>query len=202
LVLFSGVGCLIVGCILALQARGIHSFIACSGINHMGFILCGISCNTSFGFNSAVFYLIIYVLTLISFFSLLSTLKTLHGKFIVTLTQLESVQDNPFIRIILFILMFSFAGIPPLAGFFGKSSILLCLLNNGQVFVCCVILVTAVVSGYYYLRILSIASFKIGRVMSTRFLFYNYDTEGGFKYSSLSFTLLELSIFLVFFALA
>jgi NADH:ubiquinone oxidoreductase subunit 4 (subunit M) len=162
-------------------AKGIHSFIAGAGINHMGFILCGISCNTPLAFSASIFYLLVYILTLLAFFSLLSALKTLHGKFFVTLKDLYSVQDNPFIRTILFIIMFSFAGIPPLAGFFGKSSIFLILLNNDQVLVCGVVIITAIISGYYYLRILSIASFKeSGKVVITRFLFipHNLDLKG------------------------
>jgi len=47
LILFSGVGSLIVGCFIALQAKSVHAFIAGSGINHMGFILCGIACGDS-----------------------------------------------------------------------------------------------------------------------------------------------------------
>lgn len=118
LFLYSGLGSLFVGCLLALHARGIHSFIAGAGINHIGFILCGVSCNTELAFSASIFYLLLYVGTLLAFFSLLAVLKSLHGKFFVTLKDLESAQNNPFIRTILYIIIFSFAGIPPFFAFF------------------------------------------------------------------------------------
>jgi NADH-quinone oxidoreductase subunit N len=118
LFLYSGLGSLFVGCLLALHARGIHSFIAGAGIHHIGFILCWVSCNTELAFSASIFYLLLYVGTLLAFFSLLAVLKSLHGKFFVTLKDLESAQNNPFIRTILYIIIFSFAGIPPFFAFF------------------------------------------------------------------------------------
>jgi NADH-quinone oxidoreductase subunit N len=160
LVLFSGLGSIIFGCFITLQSKGIHAFIAGSGINHMGFILCGIACNTSLGFTSSIVYLLNYLITSLAFFVLLSKLKKMLNRPVVYLKDLFTIQSDPVIQGPLVVILFSFAGIPPFAGFFGKFLILSELYNKGYILLCIIIILSALISAYYYLRIICFASFK------------------------------------------
>jgi NADH:ubiquinone oxidoreductase subunit 2 (subunit N) len=159
-VLFSGLGSIILGCFIALRARRVHAFIAGSGINHMGFILCGVGCQSNLGFTSALFYLITYVITSSAFFLLLTIIKNKCGKSITYIRDLYQVQNDPFIQGALFVILFSFAGIPPLVGFFSKALILFALYNKGYTLLCFIIVITALISTYYYLRLICFSSFK------------------------------------------
>jgi NADH-quinone oxidoreductase subunit N len=160
LVLFCGLGSIILGCIIAVQAQKIHAFIAGSGINHIGFVLCSFGCQDGFGFTAAIFYLVTYVITSLAFFLLLLILKNIRGKPVIYITDLYVSQNNLFIQGALSIIILSFAGIPPFVGFFSKYTVLCALYNKGYIFLCAIVIVTAIIAAYYYLRILCFVNFK------------------------------------------
>lgn len=79
---------------------------------------------------------------------------------VVYLKDLFTIQSDPVIQGPLVVILFSFAGIPPFAGFFGKFLILSELYNKGYILLCIIIILSALISAYYYLRIICFASFK------------------------------------------
>jgi NADH-quinone oxidoreductase subunit N len=186
LTLFCGVGSLVTGLFIVLQAKSIHAFIAGSGINHTGYMLCALSCNSILGYQTLFFYMLIYSITLVGFFSLLMILRNIHGRSLVSMSDLYVSQDDPFIRGCLYIIIFSFAGIPPLAGFFSKVFVITSLYLKGFTLVCVIIVITAIVASYYYIRALSYTELtkklsSISPILSTKY------KKGEIVYRSINF---------------
>jgi NADH-quinone oxidoreductase subunit N len=126
----------------------------------MGYVLCGLGCQTHPSYAAAIFYLITYIITSAAFFVLLVKLKSVRGKPIIYVKDLYGVQDSPSIQAALIIIIFSFTGIPPFVGFYAKVSIIAALYTSGHIVLCGIIIITALISAYYYLRIISLAEFK------------------------------------------
>lgn len=139
--------------IAAIYQDKIKRLLAYSGIAHMGYVILALSSNTLEGLFSAYYYLIVYSLTSLAVFViLLSVRRYTNFLKLKTLSEFSSLlRNNPPLAFSLSILMFSLAGIPPLAGFFSKLFVFLALVNVGNYFASTVVIVTSVVSAFYYL---------------------------------------------------
>jgi NADH-quinone oxidoreductase subunit N len=141
--------------------------LAYSSIGHVGFVLLGIGAFNQNAFASCVFYMIIYAIISLGSFGFLILMKSPNDKnddaendktfAISSLAGLS--KTNPIMAFCLAVLMFSTAGIPPLAGFFSKFYILAGALQGGFLISTIAAVLFSVVSAYYYLRVVKIMYF-------------------------------------------
>ncbi len=168
---------LIIGTILGLTQFRIKRLFAYSTISHIGFLLLALSINSVESIQSFIFYLIQYsVSNLNAFFLLISigyTLFIFTNKNIKHISLLDKNNSpiqllsqlrgyffiNHTLAISLAITIFSFAGIPPLVGFFAKQMVLSAALQDGFIFIALIAVITSVISAVYYLNIVKIMFF-------------------------------------------
>jgi NADH-ubiquinone oxidoreductase chain 2 len=158
---------LIVGGVLGLTQYRIKRLFIYSSISNIGFILLAILISTIDSTEASIFYIIQYILVNINLFFILIA----YGYIIITrdenkknydqyspiqlITQLKGqFNSNPYLSICLTITLFSFAGIPPLMGFFAKQLVLLSALKQGLYFICIIAIISSVLNAGYYLKVL------------------------------------------------
>jgi len=144
---------MVVGNLFAIRQNNLKRLLAFSSISQVGFILVGISGNSQAGSASVIYFLIIYSLSNLAAFGVVSFISSLTGK--------ESIDDykglyktNPLLSWVLGIALFSLAGIPPTAGFFGKFFLLMAGAGRGNYELIVIAAVNMVVALYYYLRVI------------------------------------------------
>lgn len=157
-----GVLSVVFASVAAIYQDKIKRLLAYSGVAHMGYVLLALSSNSIEGLFSAYYYLIVYSLTSLAIFIILLSVRRYTNLLkLKTLSEFSSLfRNNPPLAFSLSILLFSLAGIPPLAGFFSKLFVILSLLNIGNYLASTVVIVTSVVSAFYYLWIIKIIFFK------------------------------------------
>jgi len=193
-----GVATLLIGTFGAIYQTNLKRLLAYSTISHVGFVLIGFSTGSPSGLNSVFLYLIIYVLVSLGIFSILisnpyfKNRKNEDVNFINNIEELRSLFfSNPTAAVFLALFFLSLAGVPPLAGFFGKYSILLALIESKMYLVAIVCVVTSVVSAFYYLRIIKYLFFYKPDV-------WDFKTNVG---SPLAYLIAALTFFNIFFML-
>ena len=144
---------MIVGNLFALRQQNIKRFLAFSSIAQVGFILVGISSNSILGTASVVYFVLVYVFSNLAAFGVAGAISQHSGK-----ERIEDYrglyQTNPFISWILALALFSLAGIPPTAGFFGKLFLITAGAFKGNYFFITVAALNMIISLYYYLRVI------------------------------------------------
>lgn len=144
---------MIVGNLFALRQQNIKRFLAFSSIAQVGFILLGISSNANVsGTSSVVYFILIYVFSNLAAFGVAAAIASQSGK--------EKIDDykglyqtNPFLSWILALALFSLAGVPPTAGFFGKLFLLTAGASQANYAFITIAALNMIVSLYYYLRV-------------------------------------------------
>ena len=150
---------MILGAVAAINQKNIKRLIAYSSISHMGYAIAGISTGTENGFKSTMIYILIYSAMNIGFFAFVFLMKR-SGKYIEDINELSGISKNhPLAALSLLIVLFSLAGIPPLAGFFAKFYIFMSVIESGMYTLAIIGLVTTVVSAFYYIRIVKLMYF-------------------------------------------
>ena len=159
IVVFLSIASMVLAAFAAIGQNNLKRLLAYSSIGHVGFALVGLSAGTSVGVEGVAVYMAIYVAMTIGMFAALLSLRT-SGGYVETIPQLAGLaQKKPFVAAIIAIIMFSFIGLPPLAGFFAKWQVFLAAIDS-QLFVLAVIGVLAsAVSAFYYLRIVKVMYF-------------------------------------------
>lgn len=172
--LLSSLLSLIVGSILGLTQFRIKRLFAYSTISHVGFILLGLSINSTESIQAYVFYVLQYSISNLNAFIILITIGfTLYlyvhkegseetafiteknNSPVQLISQIKGYfYINAYLAISLAITLFSFVGIPPIIGFFGKQMILSSALDNGYVFMCLLAIITSVIGAGYYLNLI------------------------------------------------
>lgn len=152
MVMILSIATMIIGNLFALRQQNIKRFLAFSSIAQVGFILVGISGNSKDGLASVVYFILIYVFSNLAAFGVAAAISSQTGK--------ENIDDykglyqtNPFLSWILALALFSLAGIPPTAGFFGKLFLLTAGASNGSYFFITIAALNMIISLYYYLRV-------------------------------------------------
>lgn len=145
--------------VAALYQRRLKRLLAYSTISHTGFILLGVSCGSVDSIKACAIYIILYAFMSLSVFSvvLLSSGNIILSKYIVQWTALS--RQNILFALSFSIILFSMAGIPPLAGFFSKLGILLSMLAQDYTFVALVIVLFSSVGCFYYIRLIKVMFF-------------------------------------------
>ena len=147
--------------IAALYQKKIKRFLAYSSINHVGYMLMSLGTGTLLGVHSFFVYIFIYILTMFTFFSILISLKKNTNKNIIYLTDLLYLKKiYPTTRIVLTLLFFSMAGIPPLIGFFAKFYVFLAAIETNYYLLLIISILCSTLSAFYYIRIIKIINFE------------------------------------------
>ena len=144
---------MLVGNLFAIRQQNIKRFLAFSSIAQVGFILVGISSSDNYGITSVVYFILIYIFSNLGAFGVAAAISAYSGK--------ENIDDykglyktNPFLSWILALSLFSLAGIPPTAGFFGKLFLLTAAGSKGSYMFITIAALNMIISLYYYLRII------------------------------------------------
>ena len=159
ILIFISLSSMILGAVAAIGQSNIKRLIAYSSIGHIGFALAGISTNTLTGYSSSIAYITIYVVMNLGIFACIFLMKK-DGRYCENLTDLSGIsKHHPMLSISLLIILFSLAGIPPLAGFFAKFYIFMSVIESKMYTLAIMGLLSTVISAFYYLRIIKIIYF-------------------------------------------
>ena len=156
---FVSVASMVLGAFAAIGQRNIKRLMAYSSIGHMGFALVGLAAGTQEGIQGVLIYLAIYVpMTLGTFACILSMRR--DGQMVEEIGDLSGLaRTKPMMAFFLAMLLFSLAGIPPLAGFFAKFYVFLAAIKAGLFTLAVIGVLASVVGAYYYLTIIKIMYF-------------------------------------------
>ena len=140
------------GNLFALRQQNMKRFLAFSSIAQAGFILLGILSNDQLGVSAVVYFVSIYVFTNLAAFGVVQSISTRTGK--------ENMDDynglyrtNPKLSLVMMLALFSLAGIPPVAGFFGKFFLFTAAASQGLYLLVFIAVVNVTISLYYYLLV-------------------------------------------------
>ena len=159
IILFVSIASMLFGAIAAIGQYNLKRLIAYSSISHMGYALAGLTSGTNQGIQSSITYISIYLIMTLAFFSCLFMLRK-KNVFYEKIEDLSGLSTNhPVLSIALLIVLFSLAGIPPLAGFFAKFYIFMAVIEQSMYFLAIVGLLSTVVAAFYYLRLIKIIYF-------------------------------------------
>jgi NADH-quinone oxidoreductase subunit N len=162
-ILVSSVCSVIIGSFVTLKQKRLKKLLAYSGINHVGYLLLGASMFTLESVGSVFFYLFTYMITGLCMWGIVSVLKRADSTSSHTATIADlgaMVKVNPILAFVLAICLFSLAGIPPLVGFYAKLGIFQSAVNSGFFVVASFIIMTSVISTFYYIRLIKSAYFE------------------------------------------
>jgi NADH-quinone oxidoreductase subunit N len=151
---------MVVGALGAIMQRDIKRMMAYSSIAHIGYALAGLAAGSHQGALGVMIYMTGYIFMGAGSFAIILLMRR-DGQSATRIADLQGLSRNhPMLALGLMIMMFSMAGIPPLAGFFGKWYVFLAAVNAGLVPLAVVGGVMSVVGAFYYLRIIKIMYFE------------------------------------------
>nr|YP_008080914.1 NADH dehydrogenase subunit 2 [Butomus umbellatus]AFY16537.1 NADH dehydrogenase subunit 2 [Butomus umbellatus] len=148
---FCSIASMILGALAAMAQTKVKRPLAYSSIGHVGYICIGFSCGTIEGIQSLLIGIFIYASMTINAFAIVPALRQTRVKYIADLGALA--KTNPILALTFSITMFSYAGIPPLAGFCSKFYLFFAALGCGAYFLAPVGVVTSVIGRFYYIRL-------------------------------------------------
>ena len=159
IIIFLSIASMLFGAIAAIGQTNIKRLIAYSSIGHIGYTLAGLATGSNEGIQSSIIYISIYVVMNLALFSCLLMLKR-NNQYFEDIEDLSGLSKNhPLLSLSLLVILFSLAGIPPLAGFFAKFYIFKAVIEQSMYFLAIVGLLSTVVAAFYYLRIIKIIYF-------------------------------------------
>ena len=159
ILVFISIASMILGAVAAIGQNNIKRLIAYSSIGHVGYAIAGMTPGTENGFKSTLIYISIYAVMNIGAFACIFLMKR-NGKYIEDIQELSGASRNhPLMSLSLLIILFSLAGIPPMAGFFAKFYVFRAVVESGMFTLATIGLVTTVVSAFYYIRIIKVMYF-------------------------------------------
>ena len=171
--IFCSIGSMILGSFAGLAQHRIKRLLAYSSIGHVGYMLISFCCGTLEGLQGLAIYLVIYMVVTVAIFGVILTplrrsahpLQPYQGiervKYTTDLAMLA--RSNPLLAATLTLAVFSLAGIPPLAGFYGKAFLFWAALSSSQYLLATVGILTSAISCFYYIRIVKIMYFEAPR---------------------------------------
>ena len=159
IVVFISIASMALGAFAAIGQKNIKRLMAYSSIAHMGFALVGLAANNEAGVRGVVIYMAIYLVMTLGTFAFILAMRRRDGN-VEQISDLSGLSTtNPVMATILTILMFSLAGIPPLAGFWAKWYVFLAAIDAKLYALAIIGVLCSVVGAYYYLRIIKIMWF-------------------------------------------
>ena len=189
LLIFSSLASMILGSFAGLSQQRIKRLLAYSSIGHVGYLLVAVCCGSIEGLQAVALYLVIYMIMTTTIFAVI--LAPLRRSLLDGVERVKYTTDfgmlgriNPLLASALTLSMFSLAGIPPLAGFYGKAFLFWAALSSSQYFLAFVGITTSAISCFYYIRLVKIMYFETPKGWLSFLLFFK---EGALI---LAFTLL------------
>jgi len=159
IIIFLSVASMILGAVAAIGQNNLKRLIAYSSIGHMGYALAGLATGTNEGVQSTIIYLAIYLVMNLGLFGCVFMMRR-ENVFYENINDLSGLSRNhPLLAFSFLIILFSLAGIPPLAGFFAKFYIFMSVIEANMYTLAVIGLLTTVVSTFYYLRIIKVIYF-------------------------------------------
>ena len=159
IVVFISIASMVLAAFAAIGQTNIKRLMAYSSIGHMGFALVGLAAADAAGVQAVIIYLAIYLVMNLGVFACILAMRRSDGR-VEEIDELAGLsRNNPMMAFLLAMLLFSLAGIPPLAGFFGKFYVFLAAINSGLYTLAVIGVLSSVVGAYYYLRIVKIMYF-------------------------------------------
>jgi len=159
IIIFLSIASMILGAVAAIGQSNIKRLMAYSSIGHMGYALAGIAAGTNAGIQSTIIYLTIYLVMNLGAFGCIFMMKR-ENIFYENINDLSGLSKNhPMLALSFLIILFSLAGIPPLAGFFAKFYVFMAVIEVKMYALAIIGLVTTVISAFYYLRIIKVIYF-------------------------------------------
>jgi NADH-quinone oxidoreductase subunit N len=159
IIVFIAIASMALGAFAAIGQRNIKRLMAYSSIGHMGYALVGLAPGTPEGVNGVLVYMSIYLAMTLGTFACILAMRR-GGKLIEEIDDLAGLAGTqPGMAFLLGMLLFSLAGIPPLAGFFAKFYVFAAAIQAGYVTLAVVGIVASVIGSYYYLRIVKLMYF-------------------------------------------
>jgi NADH-quinone oxidoreductase subunit N len=156
IVVFVSIASMLLGSFAAIGQRNIKRLMAYSSIGHMGFALVGLAAGTAVGVQGVLVYMAIYVTMTLGTFAVILSMRRSTGM-VENIDQLAGLaQTNPTMAFFLAVLLFSMAGLPPLAGFFAKFFVFSAAIEAGLIPLAIIGVLASVVGAYYYLAIIKI----------------------------------------------
>jgi NADH-quinone oxidoreductase subunit N len=191
IIVFLSIASMLFGAIAAIGQTNIKRLIAYSSIGHIGYTLAGLATGSNEGIQSSIVYISIYIIMNLALFSCLLMLKR-NNEYYEEIEDLSGLSKNhPLLSLSLLIILFSLAGIPPLAGFFAKFYIFKAVLEQSMYFLAIVGLLSTVVAAFYYLRVIKIIYFDKEKEK------YDQDHNIWLKFS-LTFSTILILLYFVF----
>jgi NADH-quinone oxidoreductase subunit N len=159
ILVFVSIASMLLGAFAAIGQRNFKRLMAYSSIGHMGFALIGLAAGTSEGVQGVLLYMAIYVSMTLGVFAVILSMRRSTGM-VESIDQLAGLsRTNPTMAFFLAMLLFSMAGVPPLAGFFAKFYVFLAAIKAGLYVLAVIGVLASVVGAYYYLAIIKIMYF-------------------------------------------
>ncbi len=150
---------MIIGNVVAIAQTNIKRMLAYSTISHIGFILLGILSGSQQGYAGAMFYALVYTLMSLGGFGMIILLSR-QGFEADNIEDYKGLSErNPWYALMMLIILFSMAGIPPLVGFYAKLTILKSIVDINLISVAIVAVLMSVIGAFYYLRIIKVMYF-------------------------------------------
>ncbi len=155
------VGSMLLGNVVAIVQSNIKRMLAYSTIAHMGFLLLGVLSGNTGGYAGAMFYAIVYALMTLGAFGVVMLVAG-EGS-----AEADRIQDfrglaqrSPWFALVMLIMMFSLAGVPPFAGFWAKWFVIKEVIATGHVWLAGLAVLTSVIGAYYYLQVVRMMYFE------------------------------------------
>ena len=154
IVIFLSIASMIFGAVAAIGQKNLKRLVAYSSIGHIGYALAGLAIGTNDGIQSSIVYICLYLVMNLGLFSCLLMMRR-NDQYFETIDDLSGLSKNhPVLSLSLLVILFSLAGIPPLAGFFAKFYIFKSVIEQSMYFLAIVGLLSTVIAAFYYLRII------------------------------------------------
>jgi NADH-quinone oxidoreductase subunit N len=161
--LISSVFSVIVGSLVTLKQKRLKKLLAYSSVNHVGYLLLGVSLFSIESISAVFFYVLSYMITSLCVWSIVFSLQPARALNYRTFNLVDFgavLKTNLLLASIFGICLFSMAGVPPLVGFYAKLNIFQSAINAGFILIACFIILMSVVSTFYYIRLIKSAFFE------------------------------------------
>ena len=153
IVAFLALVSMFLGAIAAIGQNNIKRLMAYSSIAHMGFALMGLAAGTAFGVQAMLIYMTIYVTMNIGTFAIILSMEK-EGRPVTDIRALKGYSKRqPLMSLVVLVMMFSLAGVPPMLGFFGKFYVLRAAYDAGLGWLAVAGVIASVIGAFYYIRI-------------------------------------------------
>jgi NADH-quinone oxidoreductase subunit N len=159
-VVFIAIASMVLGAFAAIGQRNIKRLMAYSSITHMGYALVGLAADSEAGVKGVALYMAIYLFTTLGVFAIIMAMRLKEGGNVENIDDLAGLSTTkPVMAVVLTALMFSLAGVPPLAGFFGKYFVFLAAIDAKLYTLAIIGILSSVVACFYYLRVIKVMWF-------------------------------------------